>query len=135
MARIVIIVGNPKQGTISEALARAYGAGAETGGHEVQLFVLSALTFDPILHHGFAKPQPLEADLQAAQSAIGQADHVVLVFPVVVKEFIRVIKNDSVLCFCILGLEGTVVNRDFAVFDFGDASFDGSYDNKAVNHL
>lgn len=81
MARIAIIVGNPRQGTFSEALANAYREGAEAAGHDVESFVLSKMTFDPILHAGFSKPQPLEPDLLAAQRAIGAADHVVMIFP------------------------------------------------------
>lgn len=81
VARIAIIVGNPRKDTFSEALAHAYARGAEAGGHEVKTFVLSRLSFDPILHDGFAKPQPLEPDLAAAQAAIGNADHIVFIFP------------------------------------------------------
>ncbi len=81
MARIVIIVGNPRKETFSEALAAAYQRGAEAAGHQVSLFVLSRMAFDPILHDGFSKPQPLEPDLADAQTAIGAADHLVLIFP------------------------------------------------------
>jgi NAD(P)H dehydrogenase (quinone) len=81
VARIVIIVGNPRKETFSEALAAAYQRGAEAAGHQVSLFVLSRMEFDPILHNGFSKPQPLEPDLAAAQTAIGAADHLVLIFP------------------------------------------------------
>jgi len=82
VARIVIIVGNPRKETFSEALAAAYQRGAEAAGHQVSLFSLSRMEFDPILRNGFSKPlQPLEPDLVAAQSAIGAADHLVLIFP------------------------------------------------------
>ena len=39
------------------------------------------MTFDPILHEGFARIQPLEPDLQAAHDAIMEAGHLVLIFP------------------------------------------------------
>lgn len=81
MARIAVVVGNPRQGTFSEALARAYCEGAERAGHQVEQFTLSSLTFDPILHNGFAVPQALEPDLKKAQKAIGEADHLVIIFP------------------------------------------------------
>lgn len=55
--------------------------GTETAGHEVRLFVLSKLDFDPILHEGFSGTQALEPDLADAQAAIGAADHIVIVFP------------------------------------------------------
>ena len=81
MARISIIVGHARRDTYCEALGGAYKRGAESGGHVSEMFVLSKMSFDPILHEGFSKPQPLEPDLQAAQDAIGRADHLVLVFP------------------------------------------------------
>lgn len=81
MARIAIVVGHPRVDTFCEALATAYQRGAVEAGHETRLFVLSRMTFDPILHNGFSQPQPLEPDLAAAQAAIGWADHVVIVFP------------------------------------------------------
>ena len=81
MARIAIIVGHARRDTYCEALATAYRRGAEAGGHVAELFVLSRMSFDPILHDGFNSVQKLESDLQAAQDAIGRADHVVLIFP------------------------------------------------------
>jgi putative NADPH-quinone reductase len=81
VARIAIIVGHARRDTYCEALGGAYKRGAESGGHVAEMFVLSKMSFDPILHEGFSKPQALEPDLQAAQDAIGRADHLVLVFP------------------------------------------------------
>jgi putative NADPH-quinone reductase len=81
MARIAIIVGNPRRETFSHALAEAYRSGAAAAGHQASVFSISDMQFDPILREGFAKPQPLEPDLQAAQDAIGRADHLVIVFP------------------------------------------------------
>ncbi len=81
MADIAIIVGHPRRGTYCEALAEAYRRGAETGGHRARVFLLSQMRFDPILHEGFSKPQPLEPDIEEAQRAIGAAHHLVVVFP------------------------------------------------------
>lgn len=81
MSRIAIIVGHARKDTFCEALGEAYRRGAETGGHQVTLFVTSKMTFDPILHEGFTKIQPLEPDLQAAHDAIMTADQLVLIFP------------------------------------------------------
>jgi putative NADPH-quinone reductase len=81
MTRIAIIVGHARRDTYCEALAGAYRRGAQAAGHVADLFVLSRMTFDPILHDGFNSVQKLEPDLQAAQDAIGRADHLVLVFP------------------------------------------------------
>ena len=81
MSKIAIIVGHSRRGTYCEALGKAYMRGAKAGGHEAELFVIADMTFDPILHEGYAKLQPLEPDLQRAWDAIRGADHIVLVFP------------------------------------------------------
>jgi putative NADPH-quinone reductase len=81
MSRIAIFVGHARRGTYCEALGEAYRRGAAAGGHQATLFVTSKMAFDPILHEGFAKIQPLEPDLQAAHEAIIAADHLVLIFP------------------------------------------------------
>jgi NAD(P)H dehydrogenase (quinone) len=81
MARIAIVVGHARRDTFCEALANAYRHGAESAGHSAQVFVLSKMTFDPILHEGFEGVQALEPDLRDAQQAIGAANHLVIVFP------------------------------------------------------
>jgi NAD(P)H dehydrogenase (quinone) len=81
VARIIIVVGHPQGNTLCEALGNAYKGGAETEGHQVRLFALAKLAFDPILHEGIRKEQPLEPDLRAAYEALTACDHLVLVFP------------------------------------------------------
>lgn len=81
MSKIAIIVGHARTGTFCEALGEAYLRGALAGGHHGALFVTSRMTFDPILHDGFARVQPLEADLAAAHDAMMAADHLVVIFP------------------------------------------------------
>ncbi len=81
MSKVVVVVGHARRGTYGEALGEAYKRGAQAAGHDVALFVLSHMSFDPILHEGFSVEQPLEPDLAAARAAIGTADHLVLVFP------------------------------------------------------
>lgn len=81
MARIAVVVGHPRGGSYCEALGDAYADGARASGHHVNLIKLSRLSFDPVLRHGFAKPQPLEPDLAAAQAAIGEATHTVWIWP------------------------------------------------------
>lgn len=81
MARIAIVVGHARRNSYCESLGAAYLKGAESGGHEARLFVLSHMSFDPILHDGFSREQPLEPDLKAAAEAIKSADHLVLIFP------------------------------------------------------
>lgn len=81
MARIVVIVGHARTSTFCEALGESYVRGAKAGGHAVKSFVTSRMTFDPILHEGFERVQPLEPDIQAAHDAMMEADHLVLIFP------------------------------------------------------
>lgn len=81
MTKVAIVVGHARRDTFCEALGRAYQEGADAAGHETRLFVLSKMSFDPILHEGFSQAQPLEPDLQRAQDAIGWAEHMVVVFP------------------------------------------------------
>jgi len=81
MARVVIVVGHARSGTFCDALGESYRHGAAAGGHDVQLFATSKMKFDPILHEGFERVQPLEPDLQAAADAMLAADHLVIIFP------------------------------------------------------
>jgi putative NADPH-quinone reductase len=81
MARIAVVVGHPRTGTLCEALAERYAAGAREGGHDVQTFVLGRMAFDPVLRRGYDGLQPLEPDLAAAREAILAADHLVFMFP------------------------------------------------------
>jgi putative NADPH-quinone reductase len=81
MARIAIVVGHPREGSYCEALGEHYARGAREGGHEAALFVTGKMKFNPILHEGFDRPQPLEPELQAAHDAILSADHLVFIFP------------------------------------------------------
>ena len=81
MANIAIVVGHSLRDSFCETLGKAYQRGAESGGHSARLFVLSRLSFDPILHEGYGRAQPLEPDLQAAREALGACDHLVIIFP------------------------------------------------------
>jgi putative NADPH-quinone reductase len=102
MARIVIVVGTPLEGSYCEALGRAYQRGAESAGHQVKLFVLGSMNFDAVLREGYRHEQPLEPDLMFAREAFVAADHVVLIFPLwcgdmpaIMKGFIeRILQHD-----------------------------------------
>jgi putative NADPH-quinone reductase len=104
MAKIAIIVGHSQRETLCESLGEAYRTGAIGAGHEVRLFVLSHMNFDPILREGYRKEQPLEPDLRAAYDAMAWADHWVFVFPLwcgdmpaIMKGFIeRVLQPDLI---------------------------------------
>jgi putative NADPH-quinone reductase len=81
MARILVIVGHARPGTYCEALGQAYAEGARAGGHAVEVIMTARIAFDPILHEGFERVQPLEPNLAAAHDALLAADHIVIVFP------------------------------------------------------
>src|SRR5580704_16681618 len=73
MAKIAIIVGHARSGTYCEALGEAYRRGAVHAGDDVWLFVTARMMFDPVLHEGFARLQPLEADLRSASRIMTSA--------------------------------------------------------------
>lgn len=79
--RILVILGHPAERSLCRALAEAYVKGAVEAAHEVQFLALGSLTFDPILHEGYARIQDLEPDLVSAQAAITWAQHLVFVYP------------------------------------------------------
>jgi NAD(P)H dehydrogenase (quinone) len=81
MAKIAIVVGHPARASYCEALGEAYLRGAQSGGHQAQLFLLARMNFDAILREGYRREQVLEPDLKAARAALGACDHLVLVFP------------------------------------------------------
>ena len=80
--RILVILGHPANDSFCGALANSYIKGAKAAGNEVQRISLADLSFDPILHNGYATIQELEPDLIAAQTAITWAQHMVFVYPI-----------------------------------------------------
>jgi NAD(P)H dehydrogenase (quinone) len=81
MTKIAIVVGHPARDSYCEALGEAYRRGAESAGHQAQLFVLARMNFDAILREGYRREQPLEPDLVTAREALRNCSHMVFVFP------------------------------------------------------
>ncbi len=81
MKKIMVVVGHPQKNTFCEALGKTYQGAAAATGHEASLFVLSGMVFDPILHEGNRRTQPLEPDLQEAYEVLKTCDHLVIIFP------------------------------------------------------
>ena len=79
---ILVILGHPDAGSYCGALAQAYAEAASDAGHEVRLFKLGEVAFDPNLAHGYRQKQPLEPGLQDIQEAITWARHLVFVYPI-----------------------------------------------------
>lgn len=80
--RILVILGHPANESFCGALADSYVKGAEAAGNEVRFISLGNLSFDPVLHNGYATIQKLEPDLVTAQAAITWAQHIVFVYPI-----------------------------------------------------
>ncbi len=80
--RILVILGHPANKSFCGALADSYVKGAEAAGNEVRFIALGNLSFDPVLHNGYATIQELEPDLVIAQAAIAWAQHIVFVYPI-----------------------------------------------------
>ena len=79
--RILVLNAHPDKGSLCDALAGTYGAGARQAGHEVRVTNVRDLTFDPILRGGFTGAQVLEPDLAEQQALIRWCQHLVIVTP------------------------------------------------------
>lgn len=80
--RIYVLLGHPDTDSFNGALADAYCAAATAAGHEIRRHNIGELDFDPILHHGYRRVQPLEVDLIAAQANLSWCERWVIVYPV-----------------------------------------------------
>lgn len=81
MGRVVIIQGHTNALSFCYALNKRAQDILTARGHFVDVIDLSAINFDPILHDGYMKIQPLEPDLVTAQLKISKADHLVIIYP------------------------------------------------------
>jgi putative NADPH-quinone reductase len=81
--RVLIINGHPdpKASHLCDALADAYADGARAAGHEVARIDVRALEFPLLRSRHEWEAEPLPPSLQAAQNAIGHAQHLMVVFP------------------------------------------------------
>lgn len=79
--KILLVLGHPDTASLCGALAGAYGEGARAAGSEVRELQPGDMKFDPVLWHGYNRPQELEADLVRARELVLWADHLVFVYP------------------------------------------------------
>ncbi|PZX18160.1 putative NADPH-quinone reductase [Breznakibacter xylanolyticus] len=79
--KIVIINGHPDKQSLCYTLAESYHRGALSGGAQSQMLHLCEMTFNPVLQYGYRQRTPLEPDLENARRAIGEADHLVWIYP------------------------------------------------------
>lgn len=78
--RVLLIDGHPDRDRLSSHLLDLYQR-ALPASAMIDRLAVRDLRFDPILHRGYAEPQPLEEDLQRATQAILDADHIVIAHP------------------------------------------------------
>jgi putative NADPH-quinone reductase len=119
MAKITIIVGHSQRQTLCEGLGEAYRRGAQGAGHDVKMFVLSDMKFDPILHEGYRREQPLEPDLQAAYDALAASDHWVFLFPLWLGDMPAILKGflERVLQPDLIHRKGTAKAMNWRIFE------------------
>ena len=81
--QLVIIDGHPDPDPkrFCHALAEAYAEGARGGGHQVRSFTISSLDFPLLRSAGDWERSSPPGSLEAAQEAIGWADHLVFIYP------------------------------------------------------
>lgn len=79
--KLLIITGHPRRQTLCAALADACADGAQQAGAQVRRLDLAAMDFDVDVHTISPAEQPLEADLQRAQTLIEWAEQLVIVYP------------------------------------------------------
>lgn len=81
--RILIINGHPDPSPdrFCAALAEAYAAGAEAGGHRVRMIKVGLLDFPMIRARAAFETAPPPAVIEAAQDDIRWAEHIVIVHP------------------------------------------------------
>lgn len=80
--KILILLGHPDTVGMCNDIADAYESAARAAGHTVDRMNLSALQFDPILHHGYRERQELEPDLVRFKELITACDHFVVIHPI-----------------------------------------------------
>jgi putative NADPH-quinone reductase len=80
--RIYVLLAHPDTDSFNGAIAGAYCSAAIAAGHEIRRQNLGQLEFDPILHHGYRRVQPLEKDLITAQANLSWCERWVIIYPV-----------------------------------------------------
>ena len=82
MTRILIIQGHPERGgRFCHALADAYAAGAEAGGHTVKRLEVARLDFPTLRSQSEFENQPPPPEIASAQADIAWAQHIALFYP------------------------------------------------------
>jgi len=78
---VLIVLGHPRKGSFSEALANAYKVGALSAGMDVKQISVAEMQFNPNVFAVSPRNQYFEEDIVLAQELIAWADHLVFVYP------------------------------------------------------
>jgi len=79
--RVLVVNGHPRGGSLSEALAEAYMAGAAEAGAEVRRLRVADMRFEPNVLTPSPLDQMTEPSIEDAMNLVAWADHLVFVFP------------------------------------------------------
>ena len=79
--KVLVVLGHPRRGSLCEALADAYAAGARNAGAEVRRHSLADLAFEPNVLVPSPRDQSLEPAIADAMGLVAWAEHLVFVFP------------------------------------------------------
>lgn len=79
--KIYLILGHPDRNSFNGRIADAYEQRARQTGHEIRRHDLGALSYDPVLRHGYREIQQLEPDLVRAMENVLWCDKLVIVYP------------------------------------------------------
>jgi 1,4-dihydroxy-2-naphthoate polyprenyltransferase len=79
--RVLVVLGHPRNGSLCEALADSYAAGAFQAGAEVQRLDVAEMQFDLNVTGPSPRDQMEEPSVKAAMELVAWAEHLVFVFP------------------------------------------------------
>ncbi len=79
--RVLVILGHPRNGSLCEALADSYAAGAVEAGAEVRRLDVAEMQFDLNVTGPSPRDQTAEPSVKAAMELVAWAEHLVFVFP------------------------------------------------------
>lgn len=78
---VLLILGHPREESLSYALGEAFEEGARQAGASVRRLALAQLEFDPHVRASSPRKQAFEEDVCRARRLIQWADHLVFVYP------------------------------------------------------
>ncbi|MBN1238508.1 MAG: NAD(P)H-dependent oxidoreductase [Gammaproteobacteria bacterium] len=79
--KVLVIVGHPREGSLCDALAEQYSAGAREAGAALERLDLRALRFSRDVETEAMSRQRTEPDVERARRLVAWADHLVFVYP------------------------------------------------------